>query len=341
MGTPQTPEPATGTGVQTTDANAAALAEQRRSQSAEAFATLPVADRVEIMRRRQANIVTAQIASTNWGKGMDPNTAKAISDWGERHGIDVTKEINVLGGNIYLNAEFYLNRLATLIERGRVLDWRQRFVNEDPRLRDDVPAEVQEKAERRQLRIAHNIPEGATSAVVTELWLTSMPHTAIVGVKWAPRHESDPIGAKFPQESALTRSARRCLKQAIRYLPEVARYVQGAEEDAETTVSAVIEADRDRRREIEANNTKALPAAPIRPVSVPEHVEASPVTVHAPGSLATSAMADAYSGETAAPKAAPATPAPAAASDDDFDEMSLLDPDERALVEARQRGAQQ
>jgi hypothetical protein len=333
MTTPNVPAPAdAGAG------NGSHVAETpQQSATREALLAMPPEERAKIILRRQANIVTAQIASTNWGKGMDPDTAKAVSDWGQRNGIDVTKEIFILGGNIYLNAEFYLNRLATLIERGRVLDWRQSFVNIDARLEaSDDPLDRVEAKRRRDARVRFNIPDEATAAVVTELELATMPGVPIIGVKWAPRSASDPIGKAFPQETALTRSARRCLKQAVRYLPEIASYVEGAEEDATATVTATLAEAARRRHEIAAAGAKQRGAgAAIAPVASAEHAEGTAAR-EAVNVAAAATEPDPYSAAAVTPPTTPtATSAPADA--EVIDDLDLLSPAERAEHEARKR----
>jgi hypothetical protein len=339
-----TPNTTTPAAADPAPAGAPTAPAEPQSATKEALAAFTPEQRAEIMLRRQANLVTAQIASTNWGKGMDPDTAKAVSDWGQRNGIDVTKEIFILGGNIYLNAEFYLARLATLIERGRVLDWRQSFVNIDPRLDENDPIDRAEIARRRNARVRFNIPDEATAAVVTELELVSMPGVPIVGVKWAPRSTSDPIGKAFPQETALTRSARRCLKQAVRYLPEIARYVEGAEEDAAATVQATLEQAARRRHAIAEAGAKQLSAGPV---AVPQaEYAAGDMAAAAPATNAgrAAAEADPYRPEPpTAPAPEPATeaaPAPSAPVEPEpINDLYLLTPAERAEHDARTRQA--
>lgn len=235
-------------------------------------AALSEVQRQEIALRKNANIVTAQLAGTNWGKGLDEPTRRAVADWGGRNGIDVTTEIFVLGGNIYLNAQFYQNRLVGLLHRGLILDYRQEFIQADPRLQvivdepidTKLPPELVKIAEadraeafaeirrRRRLRIEHGAPDKAPSGVenfaigLTTIVLAAMPHTPIRGVKWAPHDKSDPVGTNYPQETALTRSSRRALKQCVTHIPELARWVDGSAEDAIANVAEQLRANEQR-----------------------------------------------------------------------------------------------
>lgn len=296
----------------------------------EDMAALSTEQRAAIAERKNANIVSAQMAGTNWGKGLDQPTRRAVSDWGQRHGIDVATEIFVLGGSIYLNAQFYINRLVEMVKAGHVLDFSQDMVQHDARL-GEVLAEVlpadasdEERAElreaqakarreirrRRDIRIMYGIPESATAAVVTTIRLTRLPSVPFVGIKWAPHANSqhrDPVGTDYPQESALTRSARRALKQVVRHLPEVVEWLEGAEEDAIATVDTAIRAsvERSERAAVAAGpEPKQLTEGPVRTmgaVQVPEaeflahelaaaavasrrRSSGGPVSVEAPGS---------------------------------------------------------
>lgn len=261
----------------------------------EDMSALSPAQRALIAQRKNANIVAAQIAGTNWGKGMDAATQRAVADWGTRTGIDVTTEIYVLGGSIYLNAQLYINRGIDLITRGLLLDYNQRFIHHDPQL-DEIVAEVlpatasdaeraelearqasarREIRERRELRIKHAVPNNPAikSAVLTEIVLARMPHTPFYGVKWTPHpnaQHNDPVGTHYPQETALTRSARRAWKQIIRQVPEVQRFVIGAEDDAQANLDELLRAHAERER------LAALPAPETRQltegVAVPEYV---------------------------------------------------------------------
>jgi hypothetical protein len=259
MGAQQRPDDSVNTALAVTKDDMSALSTDQRAL---------------IAQRKNANIVAAQIASTNWGKGLDAPTQRAIADWGNRNSVDVTTEIYVLGGSIYLNAQFYQNRAIDLMARGKVVDYKQRFIQHDPRLedilREVLPATASdaERAElanaqaearreirsRRALRIMHGVPddEKIKAAVLTEVRLASHPDTPIYGVKWTPHPTSkhnDPVGTDFPQETALTRSARRAWKQVARQVQEIKWAVEGAEEDENANLSELLAAHAERERQ--------------------------------------------------------------------------------------------
>jgi hypothetical protein len=62
-----------------------------QSKTQRAIGNLPPEMQAMVELRRANNIIAAQIAETNWGKGMDRETRRAIAEWGRRHEIDVTR----------------------------------------------------------------------------------------------------------------------------------------------------------------------------------------------------------------------------------------------------------
>lgn len=207
--------------------------------------------KAEIADRKARNIMAAKIAGTNWGKGMDLDTRRAVADWGLRNGVDVVTEIHVLGGNIYLNHQFYINRLLEMADRGDVLDFGHRFINVDARLDEKDPHDAEEIRLRRQLRIHHNAPEAAVAVVLFHVVFKRNPHTRIEGCKWTGggTRKSDPVGDTFPVETAISRAARRCLKFAVASMPpRMKAWIETAEDDAALSLGEVLDADRERQK---------------------------------------------------------------------------------------------
>jgi hypothetical protein len=51
----------------------------------------------------------------------------------------------------------------------------------------------------------------------------------------------DPVGEEFPVETSETRAWRRCLKLLVSHVPDEVRRIQMAEEDAQVSLSSVID----------------------------------------------------------------------------------------------------
>lgn len=232
-----------------------------QSKTQRAIGKLPPEMQAVVEIRRANNIIAAQIAETNWGKGMDRETRRAIAEWGRRHEIDVTTEINVLGGGVYINANFYMGRLAKMVERGVVEYAVADHVEVDSRL-----AEFPDELKRRKLeRIRYQLPEKAVSAVVARIKLFRVP-VEFTAAKWCGGRGTnsggkfkDPVGEEFPVETSETRAFRRCLKQLVSHIPDEVRRIQMAEEDAEVSLNGVLEQSaKQQKLEIEVEQRQIV-----------------------------------------------------------------------------------
>jgi hypothetical protein len=251
-----------------TDNNGASTDVATQSKTQRAVGKLPPEMQAMVELRRANNIIAAQISETNWGKGMDLETRRSISEWGRRHEIDVTTEINVLGGNVYINSNFYLGRLAKMVEHGLVEYAIADHVEVDPRL-----AEFPDETKRRLLeRIRFQLPETAKSSVVARIKLKSVP-VEFTAAKWCGNRgqnqygkPKDPVGEEFPVETSETRAFRRCLKLLVSHIPDEVRRIQMAEEDAELSLTTVLERSH-AQQEVEGTlRHRQLSPAPVADV---------------------------------------------------------------------------
>lgn len=236
-----------------------------QSKTQRAIGKLPPEMQAMVELRRANNIIAAQIAETNWGKGMDLETRRAISEWGRRHEIDVTTQINVLGGSIYINANFYIGRLAKMVERGIVEYAVADHVESDPRL-----SEYPEEAKRRRLeRIRYQLPENAKSSVVARIKLFKVP-VEFTAAKWCGNRGTnssgkfkDPVGEEFPVETSETRALRRVLKLLVSHIPDEVRRIEQAEEDATVSLGPVLERSAALQVEESAMRQRQLQASQV------------------------------------------------------------------------------
>jgi hypothetical protein len=209
------------------------------------FNQLPDTIKTALQLRAYQRTTIEAIAKTNWGKNMDAYTARNIAAWALQYGIDAATEIEVLGGNIYLNAKFYLRGLAHMIAAGRVEYIILEHIEADPRL-----ADFPEEAKKRQwARIENQVPEAAVSAVVAHIKLKGVP-VEFVGCKWAGGRGKrqtqngekfkDPIGEEFPVETSETRAIRRAMRMMISHVPDEARRHEEIADSAELELGNVI-----------------------------------------------------------------------------------------------------
>lgn len=169
----------------------------------------------------------AILSESAWGKKVAPEIRQKVAGYLAKHGLDVG-EIDVLGGNLYRNHTFYLNRLTKLQREGLVEYAIYDHIGLDPRLdtlatqTDDPDAATWAKAERarrQRERIIHSVPDDAMAACVFRLLLKGQSRE-ITGAKFVVRSDKDPVGNANPGVTAESRAARRCLKNAIPSLPD-------------------------------------------------------------------------------------------------------------------------
>lgn len=170
--------------------------------------------------RKMRNQIAGRLAAQNWGKSLDLETRRAIADWGQQFRVDVTTEIHVLGGNVYLNAAFYLRQLSELIAAGLVEYAYPDHIEDDPRLKQLGAEGEGEYSRRLRERIANQVPEKAASAVVFRVKLRSMDRE-VTGCKWAGNgtRKNDPVGDDKPVETSESRAARRCMRLLSSHVP--------------------------------------------------------------------------------------------------------------------------
>lgn len=223
--------------------------------------TLPAHLQQALELRKLSNQVAGKIAELNWGQKLDLMTRRAVADWARTYAIDPTTEIHVLGGNIYLNAAYYLRRLAQLIERGIVEYAYADHVEDDARLKELKEEGIGESNRRLRERIKHQVPDKAASAVVFRVKLRSMDRE-VVGVKWCGNgvNKNDPVGDAKPVETSESRAARRAMRQIVTHMPnaiELLEVEESAQEMSERIASA--NADFDRREAQIAGRPKQMP----------------------------------------------------------------------------------
>lgn len=240
-----------------------------------AVGNLPPAVQQQLELRKLQNQIAGKLAETNWGKGLDLAMRRAVADWGRQYRVDVTTEIHVLGGNVYLNAAFYLRQLAEMIRDGLVEYAFADHVEHDDRLAQMGAEGEGETTRRLRERLMHGIPDKAASAVVFRVKLRAMAKE-ITGAKWCGggTRKSDPVGDQFPVETSESRAARRALRLITSYVPKTrADEIELIESSAEDISERVVDANRTfRESEAQINRPPApmaLPAAgdPYGPVA--------------------------------------------------------------------------
>jgi len=197
---------------------------------------------------RARNAMIAQIRGSQWGLGLESRVARAVAHYCLESGLDPVRHVEVLGGRIYLTAEFYEERAAPFIRSGAIVPHEPEFINVDPRLdalvQDPDPETaawaVAEQRRRTKARIEHNAPEAAVATCVRRATITATGKT-IVGVNWCGGGtrkkykaggglvDGDPIGDLEPTKTSITRAGRRMWKQVADVIPDYGHVVKPIE----------------------------------------------------------------------------------------------------------------
>lgn len=186
---------------------------------------LTPAMRERVLERRARNALLGQIRANTWGKDLSAGQVHAIAEWSRRHGVDPVTEVEVLGGRLYLNANYYGRKLSVLIAKGKVEWIRATWIHIDQRL-DALAATgdewaMEELTRRLRSRIEHRVPDECDAAMVFEVKHVAMSEP-VRGVKFHDRgsNRKDPVGDSFPTETIETRAMRRAMLFLQRIDPE-------------------------------------------------------------------------------------------------------------------------
>lgn len=200
---------------------------------------LPPEVLADIERRKMQNAVVQQIRGTMWGKDMNDGSVRAVAQYCNENGLDAVRHVEILGGRIYLTAEFYRERGAPLIRAGVVRPDEPDLITADSRL-DEMAKSGNGNAEwaklegerRARLRVQYGVPEGVKAAAVIRFRLNS--GATVVGVNWCGgTAKRDPVGDAEPTKTAITRAERRAWRQVADVLDSYGQAVRPLELAAE------------------------------------------------------------------------------------------------------------
>lgn len=220
-----------------------------------------------IAQREHMRGVQKALRNKSWGKDLPEPAIKALVLWAEKRGIDGATEVDVLGGNIYLNHRYYLRRLAQKVEAGEIEYAYADHVQHDPRLEAlavdaKAPQDVRDRAmaehyRRVMERSKHNLRDQAAAAVVFRIKVRGMVEeiTGAKAVGGGIRH-NDPVGEAHPMETAESRAARRAIRQITDSFPDLRAEMEVVEAEAKL-VSVEIQQGREMAR-VEAARPSAL-----------------------------------------------------------------------------------
>lgn len=206
-----------------------------------AKALSPAAAEAQALRK-----MTVEIRGQQWGASCSPEVQWAVARYCLRNGLDAVRHVEVLGGRIYLTAEFYREAGAELLLDGTVVPMEPQNIAKDQRLEllskrdDETGAWARAEDDRRlRARIAHGVDEEAPGAAIVRFVLRS--GAVVVGVNWINPKRKDPVGLSEPTKTAITRAERRAWRQVIEAVPSFRDKVQPIEASAKLATAEVAE----------------------------------------------------------------------------------------------------
>lgn len=216
---------------------------------AKAKPPLPADVQMHIDANRQKNAIVAAIRGTIWSKDLNETQVRAVAQYARETGIDPVRHIEVLGGRIYLTADFYAERGAPLLRAGKVVLHETEYINVDPRLetlakQDNAAGKWAETeiAHRQMQRIKYCAPEKSLAIAVVRITIPQTGAT-FVGVNWCGGNgRRDPVGDAEPTKTAETRAARRAWRKIVTVLPELETAVANIEARARMVEGEFVEA---------------------------------------------------------------------------------------------------
>lgn len=219
----------------------------------------PAAAEAQALRK-----MTVEIRGQQWGASCSPEVQWAVARYCLRNNLDAVRHVEVLGGRIYLTAEFYREMGSELLLDGTVIPDEPQLIHADARL--DLLAKgegeqakwAREESERRvRARIQFGVDEESPAAAVVRFRLKS--GAVIYGVNWigGPQAKKrDPVGQAEPTKTAITRAERRAWRQVVDAVPQFRDKVQHIEVSAKLATAEV------------AQIVDAEPKAPSHPAAL-------------------------------------------------------------------------
>lgn len=215
-----------------------------------------------IQEAREKNAIVKAIRGTMWGRDLSDLQRGAIAEYCRANQIDGVRHVEVLGGRLYLTAEFYDERGAHLVRDGSIIPLEPDFIHKDERLEKLAEEKdewaVAERRRRLELRIKHGVPDAATGACI---WRFKVRESGAIidGVNWCgggtrKKHtreglkDADPIGDLEPTKTAETRARRRAWRKIADVIPAYGQVIKPIEEGARSAAPIlVVDAEQENR----------------------------------------------------------------------------------------------
>lgn len=206
------------------------------AQAREELAKIQQAGLAAVERHKTLNAVARMLEGCKWGdisgQSLSPQTRYGIARICDAYRADPLLHIHILGGRVYLNADYWTGKLNALPELDHWLQnnitkrystelreiAKQTFQDakefEDEDMKDQARRILGEARYADEARAYHGIPDDAEAAYETLVYLDGKAEP-IREANHAPNHPTrDPVGKARPEVTAKTRSLRRAAVKA-------------------------------------------------------------------------------------------------------------------------------
>ena len=186
-----------------------------------------------VQQARLLRRAASMIAATTWGMGLSADARVALGRYCLEVGADPLRHVDLLGGNVFFNSDYYRDLIVANPEFVR--DEKPVWFHEDERLKQDannkdLPQEVRDEAlkemlYRRRERIDRNIPEDTPAACLVRLHYKGRGPFEGIGLVHGGKvtnsrdpakrqNDRDPIGLDNPRTTAESRAWREAGEKA-------------------------------------------------------------------------------------------------------------------------------
>jgi hypothetical protein len=186
--------------------------------------------------------------------------------------VDVATEVDILGGNIYRNANYYLRKLAEMVDL-ELIDYAVAdYVHVDERLTTlNTQAATLEIGRRLDERIKYGLRDESVAICIFRIKLHTLSEETIgfaeCGWKGPGRKpgKPDPVGDTEPVKTSVTRATRRAMRQIVTHIPAFEAKENALDEASKALGTQLGQEIHDTKEELRKRNERVPVPSDIDP----------------------------------------------------------------------------
>lgn len=224
------------------------------------------------LRKQEVAATALVVGQKEWGKNLSDTSIRALITWGKAWDVDVATEVDILGGNIYRNANYYLRKLAEMVDLELVDYAVADYVHVDERLTaQNTQAATLEIGRRLDERIKYGLRDESVAVCIFRIKLHALSEEMVgfaeCGWKGTGRKpgKPDPVGEAEPVKTAATRATRRAMRQIVTHIPAFDAKEKALDEASKSIGVQLGQEIHDTKEEIKQRNEKVPVPSSIDP----------------------------------------------------------------------------